>query len=147
MCPGSSELSRKSTRRPGRGRVHSTTNLRRQVPTQSKCVIELLFGPANIPCQPVNAPGSFQVGQARTRGGQGALVRVYPTFRTIEMPLVTLWEDGRESEIPNIVSRIQQLAPGRRVPEKTPSIPVSDALRNWDEVVAILDRLLELRQS
>jgi hypothetical protein len=96
----------------------------------------------------VNAPGSFQVGQAKTRGGQGALVRVYPTFRTIEMPLVTLWEEGRESEIPEIVSRIQQLAPpGRRVTEKTPSIPVGDALRNWNEVVAILDRLLELRQS
>jgi hypothetical protein len=60
----------------------------------------------------VNAPGSFQVGQAKTRGGQGALVRVYPTFRTIEMPLVSLWEGGRESEIPDIVSRIQLISHG-----------------------------------
>ena len=93
----------------------------------------------------VNAPGSFQVGQAKGRGGRGALVRVYPTFRTLEIPMVSLWETGRDSEISDIVARIQQISPGKPVAEKNPSIRVGDALSHWEEVVAILNRVLEVR--
>ena len=85
------------------------------------------------------SPASFQV-----RDAFGPVVRVYPTFNTMEIPLADLWTAGRQSEIENAVGVLSAVV-GKKMSDKAPNVPCREALANWDRVQSLLGRLLAVR--
>jgi hypothetical protein len=90
----------------------------------------------------VSAPASLQVHDAR-----GSIVRLYPTYRSLEFAMEPLWAVGEDGAIAAILQRLQVLMPTKRLTEKSPNLPCSVASVHWAEVAAILDAIAELRSS
>jgi hypothetical protein len=90
----------------------------------------------------VEAPASLQVKDAR-----GTIVRLFPTFRTIQFPLEELWSDGMEEEARRILDRLTALARGKSLGEKEPSIPCTDAVEHWDAIVEVMEQLRATRDA
>jgi hypothetical protein len=76
----------------------------------------------------------------------GAVVLVYPTYRSLEFPLDFLSWAGREAEIDGLREALQQIAgDAKKVSAKVPNIGCREALASWDAVSRIVYRLTRIR--
>lgn len=76
----------------------------------------------------------------------GAVVRLYPTDRTVEFPLDLLYRAGRHAEISQVLEALQQIAGAtRQVSTKLANIGVPEALEHWDTVTEIIRTLVRIR--
>ncbi|MHB8438226.1 MAG: hypothetical protein ACYDD4_03580 [Acidimicrobiales bacterium] len=135
------------------GAIEKVEAARRAVSSQSLDELFAQAGPAVVEVRERLALWAEQrgVGMANTPKSmklfdvQGTMAYLYPTFRSLDVSLELLWRVGRESDIAETVVRMQAIAPSKKVSEKQPNITCDDALRHWDEVVAILNWLLSIR--
>jgi len=82
----------------------------------------------------------------RLRDRLGTVVLVYPTYRTVEFPLDFLWHAGRDAEIAEVRTILQQIAgTARPVSAKAPNLDCSQALEHWDQVAGIVRSLARMR--
>jgi TIR domain len=76
----------------------------------------------------------------------GAVVLLYPTYRSLEFPLDRLWEAGRDAEIGEVRDTLQQIAGNSRpVAKKSPNIACVQALSHWEAVTEIVRTLARMR--
>jgi hypothetical protein len=82
----------------------------------------------------------------RLNDKRGAVVLLYPAYRSLEFPLDFLWQAGREAEISELRDELQQIAGNsRKVSAKMPNIGCREALAHWDAVTAIVQSLARRR--
>lgn len=75
----------------------------------------------------------------RLRDRLGAVVLLYPTYRTVEFPLELLWRAGREAEINDVREALQRIAgASRQVSTKLPNVGCHEVLAQWDAIVEIV---------
>jgi hypothetical protein len=87
----------------------------------------------------VSAANSLQL-----RDRLGAVVLLYPTYRTLEFPLEFLWRAGREAEIGEVRDALHQIA-GKQVSTKLPNLGCREALAQWEAVVEVVGSLARIR--
>ena len=76
----------------------------------------------------------------------GAVVLLYPAYRTLEFPLERLLQAGRDTDAGKVRDALQQIAGSSRpVAEKSPNIGCSQALSHWEAVTEIVRTLARLR--
>jgi hypothetical protein len=76
----------------------------------------------------------------------GAVVLLYPTYRTLEFPLDRLWQAGREIEIAQVRDALQQIAGNsRQVSTKSPNVGCGEALTHCESVTEIVRTLVRIR--
>jgi hypothetical protein len=82
----------------------------------------------------------------RLRDRLGTVVLLYPTYRSLEFPLESLWRAGREADIAEIRDALQQIAgTSKHVSPKIPNVGCREALAHWEAVVEIVRRLVRIR--
>ncbi len=82
----------------------------------------------------------------RLNDQHGAVVLLYPAYRSLEFPLNSLWQAGGEAEISELRDALQQIAGNsRKVSAKMPNIGCREALARWDDVTAIVQSLVRRR--
>jgi hypothetical protein len=76
----------------------------------------------------------------------GAVVLLYPTYRSLEFPLDRLWQAGRETEIGQIRDALRQIAgTTKQVSAKSPNVGCGEALAHWEAVTEIVRTLTRIR--
>lgn len=76
----------------------------------------------------------------------GAVVLLYPTYRSVEFPLDFLWRAGREAEIGELRDALQQIAgDSKKVSAKIPNVGCREALAQWEAVTRIVQSLARIR--
>lgn len=76
----------------------------------------------------------------------GAVVLLYPTYRSVEFPLDVLWRAGREAEIGEVRNALQRIAgASRQVSTKSPNLGCAEALAQWEAVAEIVWSLVRIR--
>lgn len=95
----------------------------------SECGLEVRLGPKN----------------EQVRDAHGAIVRLYPTFKSLDFPLEILQNAGHEADVGRIRTQLEILA-GKQLTEKEPNLSCVKALEHWDAVVTLLDDLRRTRQ-
>jgi hypothetical protein len=87
--------------------------------------LRILAGEAGLSV--VSAASSLRLNDQR-----GAVVLLYPTYRSVEFPLNFLWQAGREAEISELRDALQQIAgSSKKVSAKVPNIGCREALTHW----------------
>lgn len=91
--------------------------------------------------QVVQGPASLQL-----RDRLGAIVLLYPTYRSVEFALEFAHRSGHETEIGELRAALQQIAGNaRHLPGKYPSLHCRKVLDNWEAVAGILRDLVQIR--
>lgn len=76
----------------------------------------------------------------------GAVVLLYPTYRSLEFPLDAVARGAREAEISAVRDALQQIAgDSKKISAKIPNIGCREALARWDDVTRIIQHLASIR--
>lgn len=82
----------------------------------------------------------------RLNDSHGAVVLLYPTYRSIEFPLQFLRRAGHDMQITELREALQRIAgDSKKVSAAIPNIGCREALANWDAVTGIIQSLIHIR--